>query len=208
MYKVRLFLILIFILFMSREMSIGALISVNNGESIYYSESKRIWAPDGYSRDFKIYTKKNSLSDGEYSIYFNKSGNVAFFLGSDFEFIKKGHLIACHNSDLTFYEVVCENDEFTEKKLDFSAVQEIFKGVEIIRISDFDNNKIVINKRTEAPKEFLLFNDTTNSFIRHKYKPKSVQKSKIKALFTVKNQGIIEFSGLDGVDEKYIIEVK
>ncbi len=171
---------------------------------VVYSPSSNYWSFGAMASDRIVLTKKRSSGTGSYSEYYCSNGRKAFQLGSNYEFIKEGMLIASHNADLKFYEVVYKNKKFKEKELDISQIQALFPDAEIIRISDFKNGVIKVKKPFFKKQLFLLWNDTDKNF--HKYSYENIADSDIKGLFEAKHAGTYKFSHFG--DDVYKIKVR
>lgn len=171
-----------------------------NFEGIYdkyqavFVPKSNVWSTGAMADGRIILTKKTSAGTGSYSEYFYSNGKPAITLDSNFEFIKDGKLIAVNNADLKFNEVVYKNGKFLEVPLALSEVEKMFPGVEIVKISQFKDGKIVIKKPWFDKKTILLVNDTDKNFYKYTYKPSSVKETDITGLITLKRLGRITFS--------------
>ncbi len=177
---------------------------------IIYSPSSNSFAPGGMAEDRMVLAKKTSSGSGSYSSYFLQDKEV-ITLGSNFEFIKDGKLIACHNSNLTFYNVVYADGKFSEKQMTEKEVQELFPDAKIIKISQFSKGKFKVSKPAGKDLEIILLNDTDKDFYKYSYNPSEVKKTDIAGLIEISKPGKIEFSHFGENTKnspKYIIEVK
>ena len=177
---------------------------VLNDNQIIYSPSAKTWNKDGIFEDGIALTKKTSPGTGNYSIYYNNSNEV--MLGSNYEFLYDGRLIACHNADLKIFELVYNGNFFEEKELTKEQIKEIFPDAEIITISQFKDQKLTVTKPAFEKKKFLLLNDTDKYFYKYSFKPKSVKFSPVGGLFRASTIGRITFSHFG--QDKYTIYVK
>lgn len=176
-----------------------------NGDEVYYSPERDSWSNEVIYPDSITYVKKNSDGLGAYSIYFSDKGGVAFFLGSDYEFIKDGRLISSHNSQLNFYEVIYLKGSFSEVKLSEDEVRDLFPDLQMVKISDFKNNALRFRKKTDTLREFLIYNDTDKDFYNFKFYPFYVNKNGVKGILSVKNANEIKFTDKE---EEYIIRLE
>lgn len=149
-------------------------------------------------------SKKTSTGTGNYSIY--SYNNNEQMLGSDYEFIFDGHLIACHNAALKIFELVYNGKTFEEKELTEGQIKEIFPNVEVILISHFVDNKTTVRKPAFEKKDFLLLNDTDKYFHKYSFQPQSVKYTPVAGLFKASSIGKITFSHFG--EDKYTIYVK
>lgn len=183
---------------------------VYDGYQVVYSPSANFFSNGGMVEDRIVLTKRTSVGSGSYSEYYLED-KLVLSLGSNFEFLKDGRLIAVHNHDLTFYEVIYKDGEFFEKKMNEEEIKEIFPKAQIIKISEFENKEVSIRKLPFQKLEVLLLNDTEQYFYKYFYEPKDVQKTDVKGLLEISEYGKIEFShfGQDSEsDPKLTIKIK
>ncbi len=175
---------------------------VLNNNKIYYSLNTKTFSTD--ENDGIVLKKSISSGTGNYSIYsFN---NSEIMLGSDYEFLYNGRLIACHNSDLKIFEVIYNGNNFQEKELTEAQIKEIFPDAEILLISQFVDNKANVRKPAFEKKDFLLLNNTDKNLHKYKFYPQSVKFSPVGGLFKASTIGKITYSHFG--EDKYIIYVK
>lgn len=177
---------------------------VLNDNQVIYSPSTKTWHKDGVFKDGIALTKKTSPGTGNYSIYYNMDNEI--MLGSNYEFLYDGRLISCHNADLKIFELVYNGKFFEEKELTEDQIKEIFPDAEIIKISQFTDQKVTVKKPAFEKKKFLLLNDTDEYFYKYSFKPKSVKYSPVAGLFKASSIGRITFSHFG--QDKYTIYVK
>ncbi len=173
-----------------------------------YLPSNKVWTTGSMVDDRIVLTKKTTEGSGSYSEYYYGNGKLAIALNSNFEFIKDGQLIAVDNAKLKYYKVVYEKKKFKEILLTDAELQKLFPCAEIVKISQFKNGKIKVDKKLFKKKLVLLVNDTENYYHKYSFKPSYVQTTDIKGLMSIKKYGNIEFS-LNGMEEgKLIIKVR
>ncbi len=155
-----------------------------------------------------ILTKKTSTGTGSYSLYFYDKNNLAVALCSNYEFVQDGRLIAVDNANLKYYELIYDNEKFKEVPLTDSQLKEIFDDVQIVKISEFKNDKYTTTKGFFSIKRILLVNDTDRSFYKFSYKPPKVQQTDVKGyIITPKYEKII-FSHYGDKDGALEINIK
>lgn len=184
----------------------GKMTPVLSSTQVVYSPVANVWSTGSMVEDRIVLSKKTSPGTGNYSIYSYSNGDEAFMLGSDYEFIFEGRLIACHNADLKIFEVVYNGKNFEEKELTQGQIKQIFPNAEIILISHFIDNKITVRKSPFKKRDFLLLNDTDKNFHKYSFHPQSVKFSPVAGLFRASAIGKITFSHFG--EDKYIIYVK
>lgn len=160
----------------------------------------------GKASDNKIQlSKRTSTGTGNYSIYTYNNNEI--MLGSNYEFLFEGRLISCHNADLKLFEVIYNGKNFEEKQLTDAQIQAIFPDAEIIKISQFNQDKkLTVKKHFLEKKDFLLLNDTDKYFHKYSFHPQSVKFTPVAGLFKASTIGKITFSHFDA--DKYTIYVK
>lgn len=201
------FIIILSILFLCSPVFAGNMEPVLNNTKLFYSPKSNLFSI-GKSNDGDIsISKKTSTGTGNYSIYSFSDNNEPTMLGSDYEFVFNGRLITCHNAELKIYELVYNGKNFEEKQLTDAQIQEIFPNAEIIKISQFNQDKkLTVKKHFLKKKDFLLLNDTKEYFHKYSFHPQSVKISPVGGLFKVSSIGKITFSHFG--QDKYTIYVK
>lgn len=74
------------------------------------------------------------------------------------------------------------------------GIQKLYPEYKIIKVSEFKNNEITINKKFFEKINVLLLNDTEQSFYKYSYKPASVNPEYIKPFIHISHPGKIIFS--------------
>lgn len=200
-------IIILGILLMCSPVFAGDMEPVLNNTKLFYSPKSNLFSI-GKSNDGDIsISKKTSTGTGNYSIYSFSDNNEPTMLGSDYEFVFNGRLITCHNAELKIYELVYNGKNFEEKQLTDAQIQEIFPNAEIIKISQFNQDKkLIVKKHFLKKKDFLLLNDTKEYFHKYSFHPQSVKISPVGGLFKASSIGKITFSHFG--QDKYTIYVK
>ena len=178
---------------------------------VVFCPSANTWAAATVCGDDIILTRKVSSGTGSYSQYLFSDGKEAFTTGSNYDFIFEGRLIAVHNAELKFFEVVYNGEYFAEKPLDDETIQKIFPDARILKISQFKDNKLTEKKPVFKHEKYLLVNDMEQYFYKYSYKPEKVHKSPVAGLFETSKSGKITFSHFNKDSEafpKFVIRVK
>ncbi|WP_428897460.1 hypothetical protein Dip518_001250 [Parelusimicrobium proximum] len=165
----------------------------NNYQVVLYPHTG-VFATGGMAESRIVLTKKTTSGSGSYSEYYLSDGQPAFALGSNFEFVKAGRLIAVHNADLTFYEVKYKKGDFKEKKLSVRAVQKLFPDAKILKMSKFKKGVYELPLKDGKPVKILLVNDTKRSFYRYSFMPAEIKKTDVAGLIEVDKPMTITFS--------------
>ncbi len=201
-------LILLSVIFLGINM-VYAYDSIKDNEQVVYSTKSKQWYKEGNLDGEIVLTKIMSQGSGGYSEYYFDNGKIAVPLTSNFEFLYEGRLITVNNADLEFNEIVYENGIFMEKQLPVEDVQKIFPDAEIIKISQFKDDKIKIKKGWFKQKTVLLYNDTDATFYKYSYSPdNSIKDPCITGLITLKKRGVITFSHYGDEEDMLTIYVQ
>lgn len=177
---------------------------LTNTELLYSSKEKTFSVGKASGNQIQL-SKHTSTGTGNYSIYTYNNNKI--MLGSNYEFLFEGRLISCHNADLKLFEVVYNGKNFEEKQLTDAQIQTIFPDAEIIKISQFNQDKkLTVKKHFLEKKDFLLLNDTDKYFHKYSFHPQSVKFTPVAGLFKASTIGKITFSHFDA--DKYTIYVK
>lgn len=161
---------------------------------VTYSPEANVWNNGSMSEDRIVLTRKVVDGTGSYSQYLYNDGKEAFTLGSNYEFLCSGKLIAVHNAELKFFEVIYKDSDFSETSLDIDEVQKLFPDAKILRISQFKDGKMVVKKPLFEKAKYLLLNDTDEYFHKYSFKPSKVKHTPIAGLIETSKSGKITFS--------------
>lgn len=201
------FIIILAILFLFSPVFAGDMEPVLNNTKLFYSPMSNLFSIGKSNEGDISISKKTSTGTGNYSIYSFSYNNEPTMLGSDYEFVFNGRLITCHNAELKIYELVYNGKSFEEKQLTDAQIHEIFPNAEIIKISQFNQDKkLTVKKHFLKKKDFLLLNDTNAFFHKYAFHPQSVKFSPVGGLFKASSIGKIIFSHFG--QDKYTIYVK
>ncbi len=204
------FFILLFLCFSSLQncFANADIEKIYDKHQVVYLPSNNVFVTGAISDDRIVLTKISSVGTGGYSSYFYSNGKLAFELSSNFEFIKKGKLIAVDNANFKYYEVYYKNNAFCIKKLTFRDVKKIFPNAQPVKISKFKNGRLTYRAKSS---HILLFNNTDEYFHRYSTTPSDIQSADIKGLINVAKVKNITFSHYNDNNEiykKYEIIVK
>lgn len=168
--------------------------SVGVDTQVTFSPETQVWNNGSMLDDKIVLTRKVVDGTGSYSQYLYNDGKEAFTLGSNYEILCDGKLIAVHNAELKFYEVKFKEGEFLEAPLDLNEVQNIFPDAKILRISQFKDGKMIVKKPVFEKAKYLLLNDTEEYFHKYSFKPSKVKTTPVAGLIETSKSGKITFS--------------
>ena len=185
---------------------------VKEGQEVYYNPAKSVWSEKKSTPNDLEFKNRIAKSSGGYNEYVNVKTGEASDIYSNAEFIYNNELIGINSHDLNFVKYSVKNDTLGVEKLTKQEVQRLYPEYEILLISDFRDNKIVLKKPFFETQKYILLNDTDKSFYKYSYKPSKVaSKDHLNNFITVKRGGKITFShyGEDSAEApKYTIRVK
>ena len=81
----------------------------------------------------------------------------------------------------------------------------LFPDVEIVYISKFKNNKIVLRKPKNVKRTYLLINDTNKDFYKYSFENRDNQTELIKGLFEIDKPQKLIFSHFGSRDKLFPI---
>ena len=178
---------------------------------IVFSPEQNAWIRTSSEHDGITLTRKVTSGTGSYSRYLYNDGTEAFTTGSNYDFIFDGKLIAVHNAELKIFEVVYNGEDFSEKPLDETVIKKIFPDAKILKISQFNDRKLTIQKPVFKTEKYLLLNDTEQYFYKYSFKPEKIHRTSFAGLFETSKSGKITFSHFNENTEafpKYVIRIK
>lgn len=164
----------------------------SNVSQFIYNPYSETWSTGNVAEESDILLNKQLFEGAStYTQFFYKDGTIAATLNTDYEFIKNGKLFGVNNSELKFYEIIYNGEYFEEIELNVEEIQNLFPNVEIIRLSQIDNdNKMWLSKPMFKKKDFLFINDSNKSYYKLTPKMKKLQQSEIKGLITIPFYGM------------------
>lgn len=209
------FLLGLICVFISQITCFADYIEPVEGDCLLYSKETQSWSigkqqtPNSEEEDNTIsLTKKLEYATGAYSKYVDTNEKEAFSLVSDYEILHDGDLISVDNNELKFKKINYEIDKFVEKEVSDEKLQKIFPDYQIIKMSEFEHNKLTLKKKFFETKKFLLINDTDDFY----YKPtciiEKVQTSPVRGLVNLHKIGNYEFKHFGEHNGKFLIQVK
>ncbi len=163
-------------------------------QNVFYNPQTKTWSDQQQTKDDIHIKNKRFIGSGGFSEYYYENGKVAIGPVTNVEFVDNGRLIGVNSHDLKFFQFFYNDDKITSQTLSEEEVQKLYPDYEIVKISQFTNNKITIYKKFFQKKNILLLNDTPLSFYKYTYKPTSVNPSYIKTFITLSHPGKIVFS--------------
>lgn len=169
--------------------------TIYENNQVFYSPQTELWSFNAVSEDKIGLTKKISVGSGSYSEFFYPDNQLAFSIGTSFEFLYHDKLIAFDRYALKFSQLSYdpENKVFFRKEVPESLIKEIFNDVKIIKISEFKDNELKIKKVPFRPMKILLLNDTPEYFYKYHFHGDNFEPYNLFGLLEVNKMGTIEF---------------
>ena len=183
---------------------------VCDGSQVTYSPSLKTWSIQRETDDSITLTKRAYGGADSYSQYFTFDGSLVITTSSGFEFIKNGILIGVDNNYIKYYKIIYnENNQFEEIPLEASELQDMFPEIEIIRLSQVDDDyKLWIHKPLFKQKKLIFINDSENFYYNLTAKNRRIQDEDFKPLITLSRIGIYNFNHYGKRDGKLILYVR
>ncbi len=94
------------------------------------------------------------------------------------EFLVNDKLYSYYPKTFEFYEIIFDKTQFTPRKLELTEIKELFKGYNIIKISDFKNNQKISLNYNKKDNKFIVVNDGNINFYKYRIIPNSDKKIK------------------------------
>lgn len=142
---------------------------VKDSQTISYSLEKHEWSRTPVDKEDIVFTKYMTKGSGGYSEYEHGQKQYEAGNGSTYEFLDGTNLIGYNVHSLKFYRLNFNGEKITSEELTPDEVQRYFPDVEIVRISQFKNNKIELKKPWFKAKNFMLLNDTNTDFYKYQF---------------------------------------
>lgn len=176
--------------------------AVKEDQQIEFCPIKNMWGKD-FAINNLLFTKHITHGSGSFSEYELKK--KLYDTDTTYEFLYNNQLIGYNMHKLKFYNLEFENDKFKNTILSDIQLKELFPNVEIVKVSQFKNNKITLNKPWFESKTFMLVNDTDRDFYKYQFENYEKQDELIRGLFEVKRPGTLIYSHFGSRDEMFPI---
>lgn len=142
---------------------------IRDSQTINYSLDKQQWSKAPIDKTDIVFTKYMTKGTGGYSEYEHAQKQYEVGVGSNYEFLDGTNLIGYNSHILKFYRLSFNGEKIISEELLPSEVQHYFPDVEIVKVSQFKNNKIELKKSWFKSKSFMLLNDTTTDFYKYQF---------------------------------------
>lgn len=191
---------------------------IKDSQSVIYNTESKEWtkAPADIGKDCAfdnktVFTKFMTKGSGGFSEYETSQKQYEAGVGSTYEFLDGTNLIGYNSHTLKFYKLDYNGEKITAEELSAKDIQKYFPEVQIVKISDFKNNKIELTKPLFKKKTFMLLNDTNTDFYKYQFENQKDYQL-IRGMFEAKNMIIPEtliFSHFTSRDKMFpILEIK
>ena len=167
---------------------------ITEKQTIFYNPQKSIWTLTPETEDDIQITNKSFIGSGGFCEYYYQDGKLAIGPEINIGFVNDGEFIGINSQELKFYKYKYQDKKFVSELLTQEEIQKLYPEYKIIKVSEFKNNEITINKKFFEKINVLLLNDTEQSFYKYSYKPASVNPEYIKPFIHISHPGKIIFS--------------
>lgn len=171
-------------------------------QKINYNPNSKIWTRKPLKSGI-TFTKHMTVGSGGFSEFLNQK--KYYDTNTTLEFLDENRLIGYNQHMLKFFELGFDGKKITNRELKLDEIKKLFPDVEIVKISDFKNNKIVLKKNRGETKTFLLINDTNKDFYKYSYEKHGNGTELIKSIIEVDKPKTILFSHFSSRDKLYPI---
>lgn len=176
--------------------------SIKENQYLEYSTEQKNWLRTDSSNP-AAFVKHITHGTGGFS-EFEQNKNI-YGTGTTYEFLYKNQLIGYNGHKLKFYKLEFDNNKIQNIPLSDNEIQELFPDVEIVKLSQFKNNKITLYKPWFKKKTFLLINDTDKDFYKYQFEGYKNQTELIKGLVEISRPQTLIFSHFGSRDKLFPI---
>ena len=141
-----------------------------------------------------------TIGSGGYSEY--KLNGKTFETDTCYEFLYGNKLVGYNPYKLKFYDLQFKNNNFEKNELTEAQIKELFPNVEIVKISQFNNDEITLYKPVLKKKTFLFINDTDREFYKYQFENYKNQSEFIHGIFEPRHAGTYIYSHFGGRDKE------
>lgn len=208
------FLFCLLCAFITQINCFASYVEPTEGDYLIYSKETKSWSISEHQNteseqdNLICLTKKLEYASGAYSKYVNSNNEESFTLVSDQEILHQGNLISINNNELKFTKISYDTDKFIEINLTDEELQNLFPEYVIIKMSQFEHDKLTLKKKFFETKKILLVNDTDEFYYRPTCMVENVQTSPVRGLVNLYKLGNYEFKHFGEHNGKFLIQVK
>lgn len=179
--------------------------SINVNQKVNYNPESSKWQRN-VNPDNINFEKHITVGTGSYSEYLND--NRYYDTNTTYEFLNDGKLIGHNMHTLKFFELGFDQ-KITHRELSSDELKALFPDVEIVYVSKFKNNKIVLKKPRKVTRTYLLVNDTSKYFYKYSFENSNQKPELIKGIFEVKEPETLIYSHFGSRDDLFpILKIK
>ncbi|HIS37592.1 TPA: hypothetical protein IAC10_13380 [Candidatus Scatousia excrementigallinarum] len=175
--------------------------SLNVNQKVNYSPETMEWHRNVNPSNIN-FTKQMTIGSGSYTEFVNDSHY--YDTNTTYEFFDGNKLLGHNMHLLKFFELDFDK-KITQRELTPDELKVLFPDVEIVYISKFKNNKIVLRKPKNVKRTYLLINDTDKDFYKYSFENHDNQTELIKGLFEIDKPQKLIFSHFGSRDKLFPI---
>lgn len=176
--------------------------AVKEDQQVEYCPIKKMWGRD-FTINSLVFTKHITHGSGGFSEYEMKK--KLYDTDTTYEFLCNTRLIGYNMHKLKFFNMEFQDGKFKNTELSDIQLKELFPNVEIIKVSQFKDNKITLDKPWFESKTFLLVNDTDRDFYKYQFENYKKQDELVHGLFEMKRPGTLIYSHFGSRDAMFPI---
>lgn len=174
--------------------------AIKEDQQVEFCPIKKMWGRE-FAINNLLFTKHITHGSGGFSEYELKK--KFYDTDTTYEFLYDNKLIGYNAHKLKFYNMEFNNDKFSNTELTEIQLKELFPNVEIIKVSQFKDNKISLKKHWLEKKTFLLVNDTDKDFYKYQFENYKKQDELIHGIFEADRPRIFTFSHFGSRDAMF-----
>ena len=116
---------------------------IKDEQQVQFCTDNQTWSLDCNS-NAENFTKRITYGSGGFSIY--EKEKKLYDTDTTLEFLYNNKLLGYNTHKLKFYTLQFDNDKFEPKELSDEEIKAIFPDVEIVKVSQFDENNTITIK--------------------------------------------------------------
>lgn len=179
--------------------------SVRVNQNINYNPLTGKWKRN-VNPDNINFVKHITVGTGSFSEYVSNSHY--YDTNTTYEFLNDGKLIGHNMHTLKFFDLGFDN-KITQRELNSDELKALFPDVELVYVSKFKNNKIVLKKPRKITRTYLLVNDTNRDFYKYSFEDSNKKPERIKGIFEVSKPETLIYSHFGSRDDLFpILKIK
>ncbi len=171
---------------------------VQEEQQIKFCPNSQTWGENCNDENSYTFIKRITFGSGGFSIY--EKDKALYDTDTTLEFLINNQLIGYNMHKLKFYNLEFNDNKFQNSELNEEQIQKLFPNIKLVKISQFKNREITLEKPYFKPITFMLINDTPEHYYKYQLEKYPKQDELIHGIFDINKAGDYIYSHFESRD--------